>query len=357
MNTRINLGDLKSQIIKRVGPDRAQRYFSYLSRLLSQKLSKVEFNKLCLLTLGQDNIPLHNQLIFSIFKNACQAKAPPMSASVVVDNNALKLSNGEISKRNRTGGQRIKDRPSPLGPNGRIEFVLAGHSEAVVKENGDLVGICGPRRSVQNIEEVSAEQPAKRSRIAEDSSLRSVTVDDIREEFEQRNDLKSAAKVPLQAPLGIPFCPPSVGGAQRPLTLDSTSSSFDNGELCDSEDLRMHMERIADSQSLSSVTVDCANLLNNGLDVYLKRLIKSCVDLVGARSGHVQMNTQVYKQQVQSKPINGIWQGNHMHVQSDGLHRSISLQEFRVAMELNPQQLGEDWPLLLEKICIHSFGE
>ncbi|THG07917.1 hypothetical protein TEA_021089 [Camellia sinensis var. sinensis] len=28
----------------------------------------------------------------------------------------------------------------------------------------------------------------------------------------------------------------------------------------------------------------------------------------------------------------------------------ISLLDFKVAMELNPQQLGEDWPLLLEKI-------
>ncbi|KAG6388415.1 hypothetical protein SASPL_149841 [Salvia splendens] len=28
-----------------------------------------------------------------------------------------------------------------------------------------------------------------------------------------------------------------------------------------------------------------------------------------------------------------------------------------VAMELNPRQLGEDWPLLLEKICTHEFEE
>jgi hypothetical protein len=31
--------------------------------------------------------------------------------------------------------------------------------------------------------------------------------------------------------------------------------------------------------------------------------------------------------------------------------------DFKVAMELNPQQLGEDWPLLLEKICMHSFED
>ena len=78
------------------------------------------------------------------------------------------------------------------------------------------------------------------------------------------------------------------------------------------------------------------------------------------------MKQPVYKQQAQGKPINGVWQGNHMHVQSGGLpldshglmnRHSMSLQDFRVAMELNPQQLGEDWPLLLERICLRSFEE
>ncbi|URE47080.1 hypothetical protein MUK42_23271 [Musa troglodytarum] len=56
-NSRTNLNVLKSQIAKRLGAERAQCYFSSLNGLLSQKLSKSEFNKLCLLTLGRlDNL-------------------------------------------------------------------------------------------------------------------------------------------------------------------------------------------------------------------------------------------------------------------------------------------------------------
>jgi len=293
------------------------------------------------------------------------------------------LSNGDIlppsPRKSRSGFRRIKDRLSPLGPNGRAEVIIANqslapHDEAVLRENGDL-GSCDFKRPGHHQEEGLAEQPTKRSRRAEDSSvglIEAVHVDGEREDFEPRNDLKSAAKVPLRAPLGIPLCPPSVGGARRPLTVAANagignfSSSLDSGELCHSEDLRRRMERTAEAQGLRGVTMDCANLLNHGVDAYLKRLIKSCTELVGARSGHGQMKQPVYKQQAHWKPINGVWQGNHMHVQSGGLpldgqepmnRRSISLQDFRVAMELNPQQLGEDWPLLLEKICLLSFEE
>lgn len=69
-----NLGDLKSQIFKRLGQEQAQQYFNYLNRFLLQNLSKREFNKLCILTLVHENIPLHNQLIRLIFHNAYHAK-------------------------------------------------------------------------------------------------------------------------------------------------------------------------------------------------------------------------------------------------------------------------------------------
>ena len=49
--------------------------------------------------------------------------------------------------------------------------------------------------------------------------------------------------------------------------------------------------------------------------------------------------------------------GKTMEVQEQRSQSPISLQDFRVAMELNPQKLGEDWPMLLEKICTHAFEE
>ncbi|XP_026660444.2 uncharacterized protein LOC103707073 [Phoenix dactylifera] len=396
---RISLGDLKSQIAKKLGPERAQRYFGYLNQLLAQKLSKPEFNKFCLLILGRENIPLHNQLIRSILKNAFHAKTPP---PLVHDKAALKpigsagkkspqgddrinrapaastpsptiWSNGDIlppsPRKVRSGirDRRIKDRPNPLGPS---HLSLVPSDEDIFRENC-ILGPCDLKRPVQHHQGGPAEQPAKRSRMEnlsphDRASVHSKGLVEDGEEVEQSNDLNSK-RGHLQAPLGIPFCPASVGGARRCLPLvtststGSFSSNYDEGELRRTEALKKWMEKIAGSQGLGGVTMECANLLNNGLDAYLKNLIRSCVVLVGERSGHESIKQPV------AKPINGFWPGKHMHVQSsggssEGTHDlrklcSISLQDFRVAMELNPLQLGEDWPLLLEKICLRSFEE
>lgn len=114
------------------------------------------------------------------------------------------------------------------------------------------------------------------------------------------------------------------------------------------------------------MTVDCANVLNHGLDSYMKGLIRSCVELVGARSGHELAKQNTEKHKACMKRINGVRPGYQFRTRSGGrpleankhrIQSPISLQDFRVAMELNPWKLGEDWPLLLEKICAHSLWE
>ena len=386
--TRINLGELKSKIAKRIGSDRTRLYFSYLNRLLAQKLSKVEFNKLCLSTLGRENIHLHNELIQSILTNAHNAKTPPPLNPKAVEDGTHPTStpallppvwsNGDLfltsPRKSRSAGcreRRIKDRSSSLGPNGLI-----------VRENG-ILGHCDLKRLVQNHHGMPEEQPAKRPRIG--SSLGIEVTEEGEEGLEQASVLDLCSRRNhLQAPLGIPFCPPSVGGAQRPLILAVSSSSssssvgrsfssssvgrsFSRSELCHTEDLMKRMEGVVRAQGLEGVTVDCANLLNNGLDSYLKQLIKSCFQLVVSRSEAETIKQSVYQQHPQKKPINGAWQGNNMHAPSScesldrrmemKRRRLVSLQDFKVAMELNPKQLGEDWPLILEKICLHSFEE
>lgn len=377
---RANTHNLKIQVVKRVGAERAQRYFGYLSRLLSNKLSKPEFNKLCLLTLGRENLPLHNQLVKSILKNVLSDKAP--SAPPDNGHSVPGPPNGDFlppsPRKSRPGVRRIGDRPSPLGSNGGAD--VAPHqplpprdAEGAAMENG------GPtmydlKRPMQHQVGGLAEQPAKRPQLSHHGldTLRTkeVVVAKEREEAGQRGDFGA-----LCAPLGIPFCSASMGGTQRLFALSASSGfggNYEDGELCHTEVLRRRMEAIAQIQGLSGVSLDCANILNTGLDVYLKGLIRSCRELVGARSGHEpvkqkQQQQPIYKQQAQMKPINGVWLGNHMHVQSGAgpsemlpeprNHYSMSLQDFRVAMELNPRQLGEDWPLLLEKICLSSFEE
>ncbi|KAJ4950659.1 hypothetical protein NE237_027491 [Protea cynaroides] len=424
-HSRINLADLKAQIVKKLGPERSKRYFHYLNGLLSLKLSKIEFDKLCYRTLGRENLPLHNQLIRSILKNVCHSKVPPPVYEKEVWKSAVAAqkkspsredgyhqsvppptqtqsstlliwSNGDVPvnvpRKGKSGirDRNLKDRPSPLGPNGKLEFPSQQSTTAddrikVIMENGDLYP-CDFQRPVhhqqglaeqpENEREVSLEHPMKKPRMKRSQDdlvsvhskgqLEVVVVED-GEEVEQAN-ISSSSRSPLRAPLGIPLCFASIGGARRALPVPSSIASYyDNGGLSDTRTLKKRMEQIAGAQGLEGVSTDSANLLNNGLDAYLKRLIRSCIELVGAGSGHVPSVQSVYKQQPQGKVINGIWPGNQSQMQSncgplEGTRERrscypISLLDFKVAMELNPQQLGEDWPLLLEKICMHSFEE
>lgn len=408
---RIDLGDLKAQIVKRIGADRSKRYFYYLNHFLSQKLSKGDFDKLCCRVLGRENLPLHNQFIRSILKNACQAKTPPpfyeadpaksvsrtakLSPSVEdgPDQNGSLIqnpnqsssiwSNGvpQVSLRKSRSGireRKPKDRPSPLGPNGKVDSMY--HSTAtedsgskIMTENGPLTA-CDYPRSLQNYQSVPGllekdrgliQEPADKSRGHSKNEAAMAIVED-GEEVDQAT-LSSFSRIPLLAPLGIPFCPASVGGARKAMSVgksDDFVSYHDTGELSDMESLRRRMQQIAAAQGIGGVPVDCANILNMMLDAYLKRLIKSCIELVGARSTPELRSHLVQKHQIPDKVLNGTWPAsNHLHMQNNligGTHEkkfpiSISMVDFKLAMELNPQQLGDEWPLLLEKISLSSF--
>ncbi|KAG8388188.1 hypothetical protein BUALT_Bualt02G0099800 [Buddleja alternifolia] len=384
-HSRINLAELKAQIVKKLGPEGSKQYFYYLNKFLSLKLSKVEFNKLCLRILGRDNLSLHNQLIRSILRNACSAKTPPQISSKDVSIDGY-LQNGShigtaqgcgspglpnggnmlpVSPRKARSGARDRktgDRHSALGPTVQANFAPPLSSGFNFMENGDMSrgliqragnenGISGPaladlsvtRRSLDGLAPVYSK------------------------DYVVRDDMKEAsARSPLRAPLGVPLCPVSIGGAHRGLLPASSRCIGDS--LLDSLTLREQMEQIATSQGLEGVSVDCANILNHGLDSYLRGLIRSCIQLVGARSGHelTDNNNNTHKQLTYMKPINGVKPGfqyqmqnsvKPLEVQERRTHCPISLQDFRVAMELNPSQLGEDWPLLLEKICTNAFEE
>ncbi|XP_052209434.1 uncharacterized protein LOC127812908 [Diospyros lotus] len=416
-NSRIDVADLKAQIVKKIGPERSKRYFYYLNRLLSQKLSKAEFDRFCFRVLGRENLPLHNQFIRSILNNACHANSPPPvhevgptksavisgkssptveygreQSGLVVPNqtpgtpiwpNGVVLPLSPRKGRSAIRDRKLRDRPSPLGPNGKPD--AASHQstpieEGIIKtgiENGNLVP-CDYQRPLQHMQGLAEQSDSgiPRVRNSTDAPLSlhgkdqyEVAVVADGEGVEQSSRL-SISRSPLIAPLGIPFCTASVGGARKALPLGNTSNIvnyFDSGGLSDSETLRKHMEQVASVQGLGGVTVECANTLNNMLDVYLKRLIRSCVELVGVRSGNESKRQSVDKRHIQGKLVNGMWPSNHGHMQRSGGFQeatqgnrptcSISLLDFKVAMELKPQQLGEDWPSLLEKISMNMFKD
>ncbi|KAF2283549.1 hypothetical protein GH714_011947 [Hevea brasiliensis] len=377
-SSRIDLVELKTQIVKKVGAERFKKYFHYLNRFLSQKLSKSDFDRSCFRLLGRENLPLHNQLIRSILKNACQAKIPPPVMKQVPQNRQYNRKRFSWKRRWLTKVDPFfQIKMFPFGrmgfcsqcPHGRLDDV----GSKIIMDNGELTPF-DYQRPVGHLQAV-AEQPAnEREGLVQWSSEKPTAhskdqtafVED-GEEVEQANH-SSFSRSPLLAPLGIPFCSASVGGARKAMPAASCGDFIncsDGGVLSSTEMLRKRMEHIAAVQGVGGVSTECANMLNNMLDVYLKKLIKSSVELVGARSPHKSRKQTIHKQQVQGKVINGLWPSNHLHLQSNSgpvevMHEqrprcSISLLDFKVAMELNPQQLGEDWPLLLEKICMQAF--
>ncbi|KAJ9559492.1 hypothetical protein OSB04_004652 [Centaurea solstitialis] len=396
----INLAELKSQIIRKLGPERSKQYFDYLNRL-----SLISF---VLKTIGRDGIPLHNQLIHSILKNACTANDNPLrqqsgnkkpsdgvyhqngSVSVVTQaSSPLALPNGDILspslRKARTGARERRggDRRSALGPNGKTNYSSPSssipHSEDfnTALENGNSSSP-DTRRPMQHHQELN-----QQTENADDNSghhsakLAASTVQSPRallaphskresESLGRKDGKGVSGRIPLHAPLGIPYCPVSIGGSRSTIPLASSSKTVgvsDANGLLDTITLRARMDPIAATHGLQGVSVDCANALNNGLDAYLKGLIRSCSELNGARSDHVPFKNNPNH----LRPLNGVTPTHHYQMQTsnwpvDTLQenepkRPISLLDFRVAMELNPQQLGEDWPVLLEKICTRAFEE
>ncbi|KAK3143492.1 hypothetical protein QOZ80_4AG0300960 [Eleusine coracana subsp. coracana] len=391
-NGRIDLRELKSQMEKRLGPDRSRRYFSYFNDYMSQRLSKSDFDKLCLLTLGEENRQLHIRLILSVLYNAYQAKCPPppdagrpvapSAKHVSQATEAFSACNGDarllqvqgLRPMGTTQVHPLKDQMNNMVPNSRSGAAI-NHTQVVrgvstAPENGTVSSL-ELKRPVHFQQCEPAEPLAKHPRVEQlppDNMLL------------QRISMSGAAghskellKSPVRAPLGIPFCSASVGGARKSLPPpmsageDRFTNCLEHGGLFNTELLHRRMEKTAETLGLAGVTMDCAELLNICLDKYMKNLIRSSVELVG---GSVQSNSRKgipYKQQAYEKQINGVRLPSHVHLQSGSgpsgatsdiiSNHLISINDFKVAMQLNPQQLGEDWPVLLEKICLCSPEE
>ncbi|KAK6915153.1 Transcriptional coactivator Hfi1/Transcriptional adapter 1, partial [Dillenia turbinata] len=343
LHSRINLGDLRAQIVKKIGPERSKYYFHILNRFLSLKMTKTEFNRMCIRVVGRENIRLHNQFICSILKNACRAKVPPP-----VWSNGDTLPSSKVHERSVGGSH-------DSGSN-------------MVFENGDLAwkDVQKPEQCHQG--EVLAPEGNKLS-LTKGSPLGVISVNskDQVNILEVEDWKARSARNQLYAPLGIPFCSASVGGAHKALPVTSSSrfaSLLDHGKLVATETLRKRVEQIADVYGLEGVSIDCANLLNLGLDAYLKGLIRSSIELVGARSGNEAIKNSIRKHQSPQSLLNGVRPSHHYQIQSnnvnmEGFQRKqqcspISLLDFKIAMELKPQQLGEDSSLLLQKICMQA---
>ncbi|XP_052176509.1 uncharacterized protein LOC127790837 [Diospyros lotus] len=379
---RIDLTELKAQIVKKVGPDGSKLYFNYLNMFLNLLMSKVEFNKLCIQILGRENIPLHNHFIRSILKNACSAKVPPAIYGKellkpvvgVVGNeepprdgnsqnmpNPSSLSNGDIlpprKGRAVSHDQEGLDHSNGLGPSGKNRQSLSGY-DSTSMENGALT----PRiiqRQVQHHQELTAHAGSKAD--GSTSVHSGCPVSEGRKEATRWSD--------IEAPLGIPFCPVSAGGARRVKPLLRSTNCFGQltgGGLLYPRAVRERVKQIARIQGLQGATMECSDVLNNGLDAYLKGLIKSSSQLAGTRSSLEPTKSSMHRHQAHPKLVNGVRLDLHHHapsssrlmgsIQETKPYYAISSVDFRAAMEVKPEQLGEDWPSLLEQISWPPFG-
>ncbi|KAM7480246.1 hypothetical protein LguiA_028459 [Lonicera macranthoides] len=370
-HSRINLAELKAQMVWKLGQDRSKEYFNYLNRFLSLKLNKIEFSKLSLRIVGRLNLPLHNEFISSILKNACTAKMPSPSDSTGIRDWKVRVHKDHRNVLELNGKTNFASQQSSITHSCNFNVVSYNGYSSPANNHSPVQHYQGLTQQGENKGEFlgNGDHPAKFP-VIQRSPGRPVSLHrkDHNELLVREDGKEVFARSLLHAPLGIPICAPSARGSYRALPLASSSrcaSSFISGGLLDSITLREQMEQIAAAQSLEGVSMDCANAVNNRLDAYLKCLIRSCVELVGARSYNEPKNIT---QKHGVKLVNGFRPGHHHHqmqstsrpseiMQEHRSHCPISLLDFRVAMELNLKQLGEYWPLLLEKICTHAFEE
>ncbi|XP_057964368.1 uncharacterized protein LOC131155333 [Malania oleifera] len=348
--SRIDLLELKAHIIGKIGRQKAEKYFDQLKRLFSLKLSKCEFDKSCVRLIGKENVPLHNRLIGSIVKNAYFAKVPPEKARKECSLN-VKIANGyqrnclqslygdafppsprkcrSLVSRDR----KFRDRPSPLGPLGKPQSVMCEESISRAQE----------QQSATELLSLGSRPPGEIASV-EDG-----------EEVEQVAGSPSVqSRSPVTAPLGISV---TMGGARKSLcnglacNLLHLETCHSSGELPDSRTLRSRLEQKLEMKGIR-ITVDCVNLLNNGLDAYLKRLIEPCIRVAGSKHRSKCFNPSNGRT---TAALNGALPGRYLQLSNNSLN--ATMLDFRAAMELNPQILGEDWAIQLENICLRETQE
>ncbi|KAL2324265.1 hypothetical protein Fmac_023323 [Flemingia macrophylla] len=346
--SRIDTLELKALIVRKIGHQRADKYFDQLRRLLSLKISKSEFDRICITIMGRENIPLHNRLIKAVLKNACMAKVPPVRGSPRIGS--------AISAKDSSGLQRCSIQtmfgdafPASMrriGSSAARDRRFKGRQNGLWPLGKPHIGLASEEMMYKTLEQQSA---------TELNSLGSrppISVEEGEEVEQMAGSPSIQSRSPVTAPLGIPmnFGRRRLNSNVSLCRKDYPETCHSNGHLPDTRSLRSRLEQKLEKEGLTA-TVDCVNLLNNALDSYLKRLIDSFMDLAGSRSGNELVRQQSRQLATSSNVLHG------RCIQTATRSTGASALDFRLAMELNPQVLGPDWPIQLEKICIRASEE
>lgn len=283
--------ELKSLIYQRIGHEKADLYFCHLNRFFSYGIEKDEFDKLCIDTMGREHIHLHNRLMQSILKNSTCTNATPRNATRLEGSlsNSVRKSRTPI---NRKSSFREPHGPSPLGPQAKKD---------PPSKLSDRTSPIGPL----------AKTPCATSNgklvIEEDSG-------------EDEVELITLPRL-ITEPLGV---------SVKPIARETTHLKICTNirDLPGTNSLMSHLEKKVAEEKGLGVSMDYADLLSKGLNVYLKSLIEPLV--VSARSRCIKGECQ---------PSRG------------------SMEDFFASVETNPQTLGADWPRKLEKVSLGAMLE
>lgn len=349
--TRVDTLELKDLIYQKIGHERADKYFDQLQRFLSLKLSKVEFDKSCIQTIGRENVSLHNRLIRSIVQNACEASTPPRKVQKVEGLN-VKVSNGyqrnclqslygdafpQSPRKCRSPVSRdrkFRDRPSPLGPLGKSPSITCEETVTRTQE----------QQSATELHSLCSRPP-----------IDVVSVED-GEEVEQRaGSLSLRSWSPVTAPLGVSFNSVGTRKAGHCGYKDDTCAETceNRSELPDTISLRSRLQKKLALEGVG-ISLECANVINNSLDVFLKRIIEPCVSVSSSKCrGPHNIGRQSNKSGM--SVLNDTLAARFAERSTQSTN--VSMLDFRVAMESNPRLLGADWPIQLEKICHYASEE
>ncbi|PWZ52615.1 hypothetical protein Zm00014a_026967 [Zea mays] len=296
---RVDVAELKQRLVKRLGRERAAKYFAHLTRLLNLKLTKVEFDRLCFATIGKDNIALHNALIRGIIGNALSGVPPPSRQAVT----------GQSGTTTAPSGQCVG-----------VALPVVGNVGAVV-DSGDG--------------ELARELGAPVGKV--------VSVEDGEEVEQVRSVPCVQSRSPITQPLGISVAGGSGTRIRRRLD-DPLVSCYDCGHLLDTGSLCEDLQRRLHSTS-TGVTVQAVDALNRGLDELLRRLIKPCMDLSRVRASSRRISKVNEKVAGRVNSLQQLNQGPR-----------TTLQDFAVAVQSDPHLLGPNWPTQIEKVQAMSFG-
>ncbi|XP_076919455.1 uncharacterized protein LOC143580253 [Bidens hawaiensis] len=254
--SRIDTFELKLQMEGNLGVQKSEKYFNLLTRYLSLKLGKSEFDKLCIRLIGRDNIHLHNELIKAIIVNVAVCNTPPPKKVKHIHPLTFKDTNS---------------------------------------------GLQSPRKG---------QNPDVCERKFKDDKNRMVEV--------------NYRRIPIIAPFGVN----KHSNETRKMLFNDSGSGYDyytetchySGRLLSKTSIENRLKQKLKLDGLD-ISMDSVNILNSGLDSYLKRVIKPSLDLASSRSLHE------HKKQF-----------------------TASLLDFQMTALTDPKMLGDDWSIQLEKI-------